>query len=104
MSFGVQMVSYIIVLTIIINYSRNFVRFFRNRKMPILSMNLFSGFLIFSLLAISFESMAIYGINHMDTISAIFHRLCHQLFIGSMILMVYFLFFLVLGLCCLFFY
>lgn len=92
MSFGVQMVSYIIVLTIIINYSRNFVRFFRNRKMPILSMNLFSGFLIFSLLSISFESMAIYGINHMDTINAVFHRLCHQLFIGSMIIMVYFLF------------
>lgn len=85
MEHGVQIASLAIIITILINY-------FRNKRLPLASTKLFTIFLFVAFFNILAEFGTLYTIYHMDTVSPFLLRLSHQLFIGSLDLMAFFIY------------
>ncbi|MDD2958507.1 MAG: EAL domain-containing protein [Lachnospiraceae bacterium] len=85
MEIGVQIVSLAVILAIVIT-------FFENRRLPLLSTRLFTGFILLALFNILSEFSTLYTIYRIDQIEPWKNRLCHQCFIGSLDLMIFFLF------------
>lgn len=86
MRFGVQLASFLFLLTILFNY-------FRHKRLPLKSTHFFAAFLIVSLSNLIFEGLTLYTINNLDSVSSFFNRFAHQLFIGTInleIVMLYF--------------
>lgn len=68
------------------------VNYFGKRRIKLYSANFFAGMLICACLNILFDITTVYTISHMDTVPAWLNRLAHQLFIGSLNTMLYFMF------------
>mgnify|MGYP002515761672 FL=1 len=85
MNLGVQIVSFTVMLTIA-------VIFFSNKHIKLLSTRIYTLYLSVSLLYSVFEGCTIYTLYHIDRIDPFINRLAHQLFIGSLVLILMFLF------------
>lgn len=85
MEYGVQIVSLAVILTILIGY-------FQNDRMPLMSTKMFTGFLLLAFFNIIAEFSTLYTITHIETVPPLLNRFCHQLFIGSLDCMSFFLY------------
>lgn len=85
MNFGMQTASLAIILIILVSY-------FKNERIPLMSTHLFTGFLLLSFFNIISEAATLYTIWHIDEIAPWVNRLAHQFFIGSLDLMIFFMF------------
>lgn len=85
MNLGIQIVSFGVMLTIAVIY-------FLNKHIKLLSTRIFTLYLSVSLIYSVFEGCTIYTLYHIDTIDPFINRLAHQLFIGSLVLILMFLF------------
>jgi len=85
MIFGVQMVSWAVVLVILMVY-------FQNRRMELMSTKCFMLFLLTVFFNISAELASLFAIWHIETLPMWVVRLSHQLFIGSLNWMAFFLY------------
>lgn len=88
MSFGVQIVSTVVLMCILLGFSGL-------RKLPILSTKWFFRFLVAGLINFGFEIFSLYALYNLDTVPEWMPRLSHQLFFVSLIgVMHCFLFFI----------
>ena len=62
--------------------------YIRNEKLPLLSTTFFSSMIIFAGLNLCFDFATVYTISHLDTVSPVINRLCHQLFITTLLIMI----------------
>lgn len=85
MNLGIQIVSFGVMLTIAVIY-------FLNKHIKLLSTRIYTLYLSVSLIYSVFEGCTIYTLYHIDTIDPFINRLAHQLFIGSLVLILMFLF------------
>lgn len=85
MNLGIQIVSFGVMLTIAVIY-------FLNKHIKLLSTRIYTLYLSVSLFYSVFEGCTIYTLYHIDTIDPFINRLAHQLFIGSLVLILMFLF------------
>lgn len=85
MNLGIQIVSFGVMLTIAVIY-------FLNKHIKLLSTRIYTLYLLVSLFYSVFEGCAIYTLYHIDAIDPFINRLAHQLFIGSLVLILMFLF------------
>lgn len=85
MEYGVQAMALAILLSILFSY-------FQNERMPLLSTKVFTGFLLLALFNNLAEFSTLYALKHYGEVSDVLLRVTHQLFIGSLDLMVLFLF------------
>lgn len=85
MDFRLQISSLALILVIIINY-------ILNRKLNLMSTRLFSIYLFLVLFNITAEFFTLYTLSKMPYINMTYNRLAHQLFIGSLNLVVFFLY------------
>ncbi len=85
MKYGVQIASFVIVTAIIIV-------FFQQKRIKLMSTRFFTGFLWIAVISIFAEYTTLYTINHIETIDPVINRLCHQIFIGSLNILVVLLF------------
>ena len=87
-----QIAAALILLIIIINY-------IKMPKLPILSTKFFSCMLIFTGVYLIADISTVYTITHMDIVPMWINRLCHQIFIGTLITVIvcFFLYVLLLG-------
>lgn len=85
MNLGIQIVSFGVMLTIAVIY-------FLNKHIKLLSTRIYMLYLSVSLIYSVFEGCTIYTLYHIDTIDPFINRLAHQLFIGSLVLILMFLF------------
>ena len=85
MNLGVQILAFVVIVSVMANY-------FGNRRIPILSSNIFTGFIILSFFNVVFEFSTLYTIFNIETVEPWVNRLCHQLFIGSLDFLLFFLF------------
>jgi len=60
----------------------------RNEKLPLLSTTFFSSMLVFAGLNLCCDLATVYTITHLDTVSLVINRLCHQLFIATLLIMI----------------
>lgn len=82
MDYKYQIVSISVVIMIIIYFSKN-------KKLPLLSTKFFTAFLMTAFVNLIAEVLTIYGLNHYWTISKTLLRLFHQVFIGSLDLLIF---------------
>lgn len=82
---GIQIASLCMMLVITIN-------FFIHKRLPLRSTRFFTCFIVFGLFNIIVEFFTLYTITHLDTVPAWFNRFVHQLFIGSIDIIVMMLF------------
>lgn len=68
------------------------VIYFLNKHIKLLSTRIYTLYLSVSLIYSVFEGCTIYTLYHIDTIDPFINRLAHQLFIGSLVLILMFLF------------
>lgn len=85
MEYGVQVMALAILLSILFSY-------FQNERMPLLSTKVFTGFLLLAFFNNLAEFSTLYALKHYGEISMTLLRFTHQLFIGSLDLMVLFFF------------
>lgn len=83
--YGIQIASLCIMLTIVFNY-------FRHKRLPLRSTKFFTCFLLCVVFNIVMEFLTLYTITHLDTTPAILNRIVHQLFIGSIDVIIMMLF------------
>lgn len=69
-----------------------FVDFIRNKKIPLLSTRLFFIILIFCGINLIFDITTVYTITNLDKVNPIVNRFFHQLFIGSLDFVIFFLY------------
>lgn len=50
---------------------------------------LFSQMLLAAILNLSFDMITVYTVNHLDTVPPILNRVCHSIFIGSVLIFVF---------------
>lgn len=62
--------------------------YIRNEKLPLLSTTFFSSMLVFAGLNLCCDLATVYTITHLDTVSPVINRLCHQLFIATLLIMI----------------
>lgn len=65
------------------------VYFYKNRKLPLLSTKFFSIFMITAFVNLVAEVLTVYGLNHYWTISQMLLRLFHQIFIGTLDILIF---------------
>lgn len=85
MDFRLQISSLALILVIIINY-------ILNRKLNLMSTRLFSVYLFLVLFNITAEFFTLYTISKIPFINMAYNRFAHQLFIGSLNLVIFFLY------------
>lgn len=85
MNLGVQIVSFGVMLTIAVIY-------FTNKHIKLLSTRIYTLYLSVSLIYSLMEGFSIYTLYHIETVSPFINRLAHQLFIGSLVLILLFLY------------
>ena len=68
------------------------VNFFGTKRIKLYSAGFFAGMLICACLNLAFDIVTVYTISHIDTVPAWLNRLAHQLFIGSINTMLYFMY------------
>lgn len=85
MEYGIQIASICFMVSILYNY-------FKNKRLPLRSTKVFTGFIIIGILNLVFEGLTLYSIHNLDIVPAFINRLFHQLFIGSIDLIVFFLY------------
>lgn len=66
--------------------------YLRNKKLPLLSTKCFSAMLVFAGFNLCFDIITVFTITHMSVVPPFLNRLSHQLFIGTLIIMVVFLY------------
>ena len=88
MQLGVQISAIAFTIAISINY-------FRFKRLPLRSTRFFTAFILVSQIYMLFDLLTVYTITHMDSVYPWFNRLAHQLFIGSIDLIIMMLFFYV---------
>lgn len=85
MDFKVQLFALVVVLSINVNY-------FKNKRLPLRSTRMFTAFLIASVINLAFDIITRYTIRHFNSSFYDLNRLCHQIFIGSLNVIVFFLY------------
>ena len=83
--YGIQIASLCIMLTIAFN-------FFRHKRLPLRSTTFFACFIVFGIFNIIVEFGTLYTITHLDTVPSWLNRLVHQLFIGTIDIIIMMLF------------
>ncbi len=66
--------------------------FFGTKRIKLYSAGFFAGMLICACINLAFDITTVYTISHIDTVPAWLNRLAHQLFIGSIDTMLYFMY------------
>lgn len=77
-----QVASILVWLLIVFDYNRN-------EHLKLLSTKCFRTLLFFTGLNLALDVASVYSITHLDIISAEMNRFIHQLFIGSVIIMIF---------------
>ena len=85
MEHGIQIASFCFMMSILYNY-------FKNKHLPLRSTKVFTGFIIIGVFNLIFEALTLYSLHNYDTINPLLNRFFHQLFIGSIDLIVFFLY------------
>lgn len=85
MEYGVQIVSLAVIVSILVCY-------FQSSRMPLMSTKLFSLFVCTAFINILAEFFALYTLTHMNKTGMGLSRFAHQLFIGSLDCLIFFLF------------
>jgi c-di-GMP phosphodiesterase len=85
MQYRTPIVSLAVIITLLFFY-------FTRKRLPLRSTKLFTLFFVFSFFNVIAELSTLYTIYHIETIAPWINRLCHQLFIGSLDVTIYFLF------------
>lgn len=83
--YGIQIASLCIMLVITFNY-------FSHKRLPLRSTRFFTAFILFGVFNILIEFVTLFTISNLNTVPAWVNRLAHQIFIGTIDLLIMMLF------------
>lgn len=74
----------LLILLLFISYL-----YFSGSRRKNLSHRLFSEMLIFGVINLIFDAVTVYTVNHLGSVSSLLNRLCHDIFIGSLLIFLF---------------
>lgn len=80
-----QLLGLLVILLLIID-------FFRRAKLPVMSTRVFGAYLVVTLIYNAFDFASYYTVSHPDIVPESVNRIVHQIFIGSLLTMIFLLF------------
>lgn len=92
LALGIQIVSFVIILTIMAYYMKNIRDFFRRKNIILISAKLFTIFLMLAFVNTILDGISLWTLYNYENTNHLVADICNRLFIASINYMIFFLF------------